>query len=136
MINLLRNIFYKKQEQSYIYNRNEENSIAFVLDKDGNLVIQINIQHFEDNMHIEKFAELLFMLNGGFYQKNIVEILTEMKVQDKDRELFLGKVIQKWSHYAEKYLDLEEKVNDYNMSKPCVSPLNFSKMVLQNNKTQ
>jgi hypothetical protein len=132
---IYKQIFNKsqKEEIEYIYNRNNENSLSFILDKDNNSVIQINVQHFDNDQYIDKFAQLLFMLNNGYYHKNIVDIMSDLAIKDPDRALFLSKVIQKWSHYIDKYVDAEEKVNDYNINKPCVSPLSFSKLVSQPN---
>lgn len=120
-------------DNEYLYNRNKENSISFILDKDNNSIIQINVQHFDDDKYIDKFAELIFMMNHGYYQKNIVDIMADMAVSDPNRALFLSNVIQKWSTYEDKYVDLNQKTRDYNVDKPCVSPLSFSKIVSQQN---
>lgn len=112
-----------------IYNREEENSVSFIIDKDNNPIIQINVQNFE-NKHVIKFAELLFMINNGQYQKSILDILTEIAVKDPDRASFLGSVIKTWSTYIDKYIDLDMNSN-YTKDKPCISPLAFSKIVLQ-----
>lgn len=120
-------------DNEYFYERKKENSISFILDKDNNCIIQINVQHFDDDKYIDKFAELIFMMNHGYYQKNIVDIMADMAVSDPNRALFLSNVIQKWSSYEDKYVDLNQKTKDYNVDKPCVSPLSFSKIVSQQN---
>lgn len=137
MTNIFKKIYQKlfhestEKDMDSIYDRYNENSISFILDRNNNVVIQVNVQHFDDSKYIDKFAELLFMTNNGYYQKKIADILAEMVVQDPDRALFLSSVIQKWSNYIDKYVDLEKRSNDYDLEKPCVSPLSFSKLVSQ-----
>lgn len=115
----------KSTTNNELINRNQENSVSFITTKNNQPVIELNIQHLDDD-NAQKFAEILFLLGNNYYQEDIINMLTDMSKREPERSDFITKVIGYWIHYV----NLKNTTNE-----PCVSPLSFSKIVNNGKQT-
>jgi len=121
MIESIKKLFTttNKMTNNEFINKNQENSVSFITTKNNQPIIELNIQHLDDD-NAQKFAEILFLLGNNYYQEDIINMLTDMSKREPERSGFITKVIGYWIHYV----NLKNTTNE-----PCVSPLGFSKIV-------
>jgi hypothetical protein len=121
MISYLKKLFSNKkteEENSYLIDISKEAFISFVLDENNKIVIRINFQNMNDD-NCKKMAEVLYMINNGGYQVQLIEMLKEIAVKDPSVYRTVEKVFDNWKDYY----DLVSVSNN----SPCVSPCSFSK---------
>lgn len=130
MIKYIKKIFNKEViEQSQNDDFFQNNLLALSIDKNNKPVITVNVKRLQEDDAI-RFAEMLFLLNNGLYQLQIVDMLKDLSNQDHSRKEFILKVLEFLSYYIEYYK--KETINSEN--KPCISPMSFSKIVNQSGK--
>lgn len=125
MISFIKKIFKEKSEKQNLLIKEQENSVSFITTKNNQPVIELSIQHLDDN-NAQKFAEILYLIGNNYYQEDILTMLTEMSQKEPNRSDFITKVISYWGYY------ISERDNKY---EPYVSPLSFSKLVRHNEVT-
>jgi len=117
-------IFGEKTDPLTTISIAEENFISIVVDKFQRPIIRINLQNL-DETSAKKFAESLFVLNKGGNEQQIMDMLLELADNDPSRKPFIMNVLQSWNSFLSYY-------NNYpSDDHPFVSPLNFSKLFLQ-----
>lgn len=109
-----------KLKNDIIIDITEENSISFVIDKNNKTLIRISIQNTDEDS-CEKMGEVLYALNKGIYQLQIIDMLKDLAVTESEKYAAIEKILQYWADYIKTY----EKAYD----SPCVSPSTFSKLV-------
>ena len=125
MISFIKKIFKEKSEKQNLLIKEQENSVSFITTKNNQPVIELSIQHLDDN-NAQKFAEILYLIGNNYYQEDILIMLTEMSKKEPNRSDFITKVISYLGYY------ISERDNKY---EPYVSPLSFSKLVRHNEVT-
>ena len=93
------------------------NSICFSIEDDGK--VKINYQLCQTNdKDADKFANLLFLINEGYYVKDILDSMVSIVEQNNNHQTFIHNIISYWSIYAN-IIDVETT------EKPIVSPSQF-----------
>lgn len=129
MIKYLKSYFNKNKEQ-YV-EKNNQNSISFILDDQRRAVIELNFPYLESEEDLKKIAEILFLINSGVYKKQIIDMVLELVDKEPNRAHYLKRILLYWSEHISNFgsSDLVDHSN-----KPCVSPLNFSKLLSARNE--
>jgi hypothetical protein len=125
------NSLLKKNKESPNLDRKRENSVSFILDEHRRPVIELNFPFIESDEDIQKIAEILFLINSGYYKSQIIDMILELGNKEPDRIDYLKKILLYWREYS--VAVVPNQPYDYN-NKPCVSPLSFSKIVSQKNQ--
>lgn len=126
MLNFFSNFFSQSkndlnEEQKYLLDISNENSVSIVLDNHDKPIIRLNIQK-TDKESCKKTAEFLYLMNKGVYQLQIIDMLKEIALQEDSKYTAIENILKYWGEYLDVY-DTSSHNN------PCVSPLTFSKMV-------
>lgn len=109
-----------KLKNDIVIDITEENSIAFVVDKNNKTLIRISIQN-TDSDSCDKMGEVLYAMNRGVYQLQIIDMLKDLAVTESEKYGAIEEILQYWADNISKY----EKTYD----SPCVSPSTFSKLI-------
>lgn len=107
---------------------NDENAIAFCINKNGELIIKISAQNTDDKSAL-KFAEVLLFMGRDLYRDQLLGMLNEMSVDDPPRQQFIQEVLS----YYKSYVDTFEEMH-YNKEVPLVSPSKFYSIVQHTDK--
>lgn len=116
MFQYLQSLF-KKNKKS-----NNDNTLTIVCDHNKNNKIHVNFNKTSPES-AQQFAEMLFLLNEGYYTKLILEILQEISKTDTDQTNFINDVISRWSSFV---LEVENYEQDQ-LNSPIVAPTYFYK---------
>ena len=92
--------FLKRYFNSWFHQKSDSynnNSILFNIDKNRNIHLKLNFNHFssEDS---DKFALLLFLMNEGFYTQTFLDLITDFAKQNPQHAQFIQHIISEWSN--------------------------------------
>jgi hypothetical protein len=127
IIKFLTNLFNFKKTIKY----NDTNYIIFQFGKNKDDIELIISLIDLDTVSGQKFGELLFAINEGYYTNTILQILNNISSDSLEHKKFTTIAINKWaqkiSEHGIKFKD-ENKIKDTNKEDPLILPSQFSKL--------
>jgi hypothetical protein len=137
MFNFLTQIFSKKKEKNKIDNKNIEKkdylcSLNIELNYDNSINILCywpNLKDLDEDIIDDianPYAVLLYMLNGGLLNQDIIKSLSNFENNNLEDSYFVNKVLSKWLELASPKIE-SKKHNTDPVIKPSSVFKNYSK---------
>lgn len=98
----------------------DDNSISFILDKEGNIKIKLLFES-NSNESAQNMARFLYELNNGLLSQSIIDLMLELGKENINYRLFVKDTIMLWLQYISTDTNISSDDN------PVIKPSEFSK---------
>lgn len=117
--NKLINFFEKTEQSSHEQDPKEqeklENSVSFIIDEWNRLIIKVRLEN-KNTTSCETFGKMLFMINNGIYEQNILNIMVDMTKKNPEQAEYIQATMVSWA------TSITEQMEDDNDLGPQVRP--------------
>jgi len=101
-----------------------ENSISFIIDEWDRTIIKIKFNN-QNLPSSDSFGKMLFMINNGVYENNILNIITDMNHKNPEQSEYIQASLMSWASL------IADQIKNNNISGPKVRP---TEVFITNNK--
>lgn len=74
----------------------QENSVSFIIDEWNRLIIKVGLDN-QNTSSCEAFGKMLFLVNNGAYEQNILNIMVEMTKKNPDQAEYIQATMISWA---------------------------------------
>jgi hypothetical protein len=83
-----------------------ENSVSFIVDEWNRLIIKVTLDN-RNNSSCEAFGKMLFFINNGTYEQNILNIMVDMTKKSPDQTEYVQATMISWASAITEQMDSE-----------------------------
>jgi hypothetical protein len=74
----------------------QENSVSFIIDEWNRLIIKVGLDN-KNTSSCEAFGKMLFLVNNGEYEQNILNIMVDMTKKNPDQTEYVQTTMISWA---------------------------------------
>lgn len=74
----------------------QENSVSFIVDEWNRLIIKVGLDN-KNTASCEAFGKMLFFINNGSYEQNILNIMIDMTKKNPDQAEYIQATMISWA---------------------------------------
>lgn len=91
--------FFEVQEPAKVHLEDKiklENSVSFIIDEWNRLIIKVGLNN-QNKSSCEVFGKMLFLVNNGAYEQNILNIMVDMTKKNPDQAEYIQTTMISWA---------------------------------------
>ena len=91
--------FFEVPEPSKVHVEDKikpENSVSFIIDEWNRLIIKVGLDN-QNTSSCEAFGKMLFLVNNGAYEQNILNIMVDMTKKNPDQAEYIQATMISWA---------------------------------------
>lgn len=87
----------------------QENSVSFIVDEWNRLIIKVGLDN-RNSSSCEAFGKMLFLINNGTYEQNILNIMVDMTKKNPDQAEHIQTTMISWASAITEQMESESLI--------------------------